>query len=375
MEFLIFQKYIVVSRTSWISIVEWLAIENNIMESRKPKRGRPKSVGGHSSRKKSRDMDDSDQEMREKMEAANVLSSLRFLPPQTKEPNSPVLSGPNVVKVTKIPVTYKMSDPDRGNSMPQLTAPSAIESRPVVKYLSQTKGIARSVVPTSQGVVLSEQANKVILMHLYNSLQNRQTKTDSQIGTGNIINLSSNLPVESIIPKAGDTKSGTSEQTCALPNVLQPSNPVNKVVAAALKNAISGITKIQQPSKPTESSNLSTKHSLARMPRQQTDDGDSEGQEGDKKVENTENTLPLKKRRILPHEEKTVSSSSTISSLFTSQLSHESESDMKNLLRLAQSTQMTSMISETPNKPYAGKEYSKISSVMHHYTSCMHQHS
>ena len=328
------------------------------MENKKSKRGRPRAVGGQPSRKKSRSVDDSDQEMREKIEAANVLSSLKFMAPQSQEPSPSASSTQAASNAEKLPSTYKMSDTIHGISAGQIEAPPVTDSKPVVSYLSHSKGAIKTAVTSCQGVVLSEQANKFILMHLYNSLQTRQAKSDTQTSTTNNTSLTSNIPSDSIIPKSEATRKGTAfsfQQSTALPIVLQPQNPVNRAVAAALKNAISvGMAKIHNPPKQSGShTNLSARHSATR---QQIDERDTDSQETDKKTESQETNLPLKKRRILANEEDTSLATSTASSLGTSKIRYESEADVKNLLRLAQSTQMTSMISGTPTqKPYTGK--------------------
>ena len=339
------------------------------MEAKKSKRGRPKSVGGQPSRKKSRNMDASadltdasDQEMREKIEAANVLSSLKFMAPQSKEASASAPVAHAAENAGKIPLTHKTLEKRRGNSARRTEAPPVKETpvktnKPIVVHTPLTKA-PKTPVPSSQGVVLSEQANKFILMQLYNSLRTRQTKPESEI-TSTSNSSTSSLPSDSIIPSSEASQKGkefADKPTSALPNILQPFNPVNSAVVAALKSAIS----VHSPPKQSGSrSDFNTRHTASQ---QQNHERATDSPDSDKKTENQETSLPLKKRRILASEENTRLAAAKSSSPSASEINEESDSDMKNILRLAQSTQMTSMISEIPTlKP--GNYYFKPSNL------------
>ena len=339
------------------------------MEAKKSKRGRPKSVGGQPSKKKSRNMDASEQEMREKIEAANVLSSLKFMAPQSQEASTSASSTHAAEDDEKIPLTHKTLEKRGGNSARPTEAPPVKESPvnesgPVVKHTSLMKQATKTPVTSSQGALLSEQANKFILMQLYNSLLTRQSKADPQtITTTN--RSTSNLPSDSIIPTVEALQKGASiamQASTVLPSILQPFNPVNSAVVAALKNAISvGMAKIHNPPKQSGSrSDLSVRHTASR---QQIHERVTDSPDSDKKTESQETNLPLKKRRVLANEENIslATATSSRSSPSAPQVTGESDSDVKNLLRLAQSTQMTSMISETPTlKPYQGNFCRKL---------------
>lgn len=332
------------------------------MEGKKSKRGRPKSVGGQPSRKKSRNMDASEQEMREKIEAANVLSSLKFMAPQSQEASTSTSSTQAAENAEINPLTRKTLDKGHGNpARPTEATPvkerPVSESEPHVKQSPLTKQAIKKPVTSNRGVVLSEQANKFILTQLYNSLLTRQSKAESQtITTTNMS--TSNIPSDSIIPTVEALQKGAAiavQASTVLPSILQPFNPVNSAVVAALKNAISvGMAKIHNSPKESGSHlDLSARHTASR---QQIHERVTYSPDSDKKTESQETNLPLKKRRVLANEENASLAADTFSSPSVSQLTGESDSDVKNLLRLAQSTQMTSMISETPtHKPYSGK--------------------
>ena len=367
-------------------VLQGLYLNNTTrMDSKKSKRGRAKSFGGHTSgtsrSKKSRNMDDTEQEERDRIEAANVLSSLRFFAPKSQDSISPVSTVQAVDHERNFPVTHKMSDPKYGNPTSLSAAPPVQDSKPEIRYLPVARGSGRGPSPAPQGgVVLSEQANKFILMHLYNSLQNRQGKSELQTSPNDESRIPSNLPSESIIPKSEAARKVMSvniNRTSSLPNILHPTNPVNRAVAAALRNAIPASAR-ERSQKQSDTirdttANLTSKvpdrHLANRIPVQTGLEKDSvcgmkdsksfvtldSDIQNSKKMDSTENSLPLKKRRVFPQQGARSDSPVSVEVVAAPHLDYDSQTDVKNLLRLAQTTQMTSMISETPShKTYTG---------------------
>ena len=351
------------------------------MDNKKAKRGRARSFGGHtsgSSRKKPKNMDDSDKEERDRMEAASVLSSLRFLTPQRSESEPSDSNVKSTDNIPKIPVTHKISGQNHGNSTSPRTAPSIQE----MKHVSTQRGSGRASGPAPQGV-LSEQANKFILMHLYNSLLNRQGKSDTQ-SFSNESRPSTNLPSESIIPKSEAARKVSPvnySRTISLPSVLYPSNSINKNVAAALRNSIPASTRdrAQTWHKPIDTSDAVT-DLTSKAPGQKSNQNtmQNDAENLSKKTDSSDNSLPLKKRRVLSHSGSRANSPPSKESTAGYHLDYNAQTDVKNLLQLAQRTQMTSMISETPNhRPYTGiikpqEIYIHVCTIVHTVTRWYH---
>lgn len=274
-----------------------------------------------------------EKEKQDRLEAANVLSSLRFFPPKSSEDNENLESGAQSDLVTPSSSVTQISLQPTTSGIPGTSQPTSLVLGG--RGSPATAAVSENAANLKNSMILAQLQNQLSL-----ALKSKNVHPVLQSQTHPAFAQNNPLTVRPGFNSKFATNDKSDSQNLPL-TVIKQNLTINKNVAKALRQAVSN-NKIKAEFPAAENLQEKTNDKVPAASNNEQERMDCESLPSSRKAGGTDNNLPLKKRRLIGMSDE---------SLTTSDLNLNSNALSTNLDTLASARQIENILQMAKDYP------------------------